>query len=45
MSNLLWETEGRIKSIRTEGGHRRFTVSNLIGNKQDNSVVHQQSVG
>ncbi|NEP39534.1 MAG: IS607 family transposase [Okeania sp. SIO2G4] len=34
-----WETEGRIKSIRTEGGHRRFTVSNLIGNKQDNSLT------
>ena len=34
-----WETEGRIKSIRTEGGHRRFTLSNLIGNKQDNSLT------
>ena len=34
-----WETEGRIKSIRTEGGHRRFTVSDLIGNKQDNSLT------
>ncbi|WP_287276641.1 MULTISPECIES: hypothetical protein [unclassified Okeania] len=45
MSNLLWETEGRIKSIRTEGGHRRFTVSNLIGNKQDNSVVQSAKCG
>ncbi len=34
-----WETEGRIKSIRTEGGHRRFTVTDLIGNKQDNSLT------
>ena len=34
-----WESEGRIKSIRTEGGHRRFTVSDLIGNKQDNSLT------
>jgi len=22
-----WELEGRIKSTRTQGGHRRFTVS------------------
>ncbi|NEQ39485.1 MAG: IS607 family transposase [Okeania sp. SIO3I5] len=34
-----WENEGRIKSIRTEGGHRRFTVTDLIGNKQDNSLT------
>lgn len=34
-----WETEGRIKSIRTEGGHRRFTITDLIGNKQDNSLT------
>ncbi|MGB3510978.1 MAG: IS607 family transposase [Microcoleaceae cyanobacterium] len=34
-----WETEGRIKSTRTEGGHRRFTVTDLIGNKQDNSLT------
>ncbi|MEM1170870.1 MAG: IS607 family transposase [Cyanobacteria bacterium P01_H01_bin.35] len=34
-----WETEGRIKSIRTEGGHRRFTVTDLIGNKQDDSLT------
>ncbi|GGA51909.1 IS607 family transposase [Okeania sp. KiyG1] len=34
-----WDTEGRIKSIRTEGGHRRFTITDLIGNKQDNSLT------
>ncbi|NEP85091.1 MAG: IS607 family transposase [Okeania sp. SIO3B3] len=34
-----WETEGRIKSIRTEGGHRRFAITDLIGNKQDNSLT------
>lgn len=34
-----WETEGRIKSTRTEGGHRRFTVNDLIGNKQDDSLT------
>ncbi|NEO58356.1 MAG: IS607 family transposase [Okeania sp. SIO3B5] len=34
-----WDTEGRIKSIRTEGGHRRFIITDLIGNKQDNSLT------
>ncbi|NEP76127.1 MAG: MerR family DNA-binding transcriptional regulator, partial [Okeania sp. SIO2G4] len=34
-----WEAEGRLNSSRTEGGHRRFTVSDLIGNKQDNSLT------
>lgn len=29
-----WETEGKIKAVRTEGGHRRFEVSDLIGNQQ-----------
>jgi len=28
-----WEKEGRIKSVRTEGGHRRFEVRDLLGNK------------
>ena len=34
-----WEGEGRLNSTRTEGGHRRFKVSDLIGNKQDNSLT------
>ncbi|MDY7008327.1 MAG: IS607 family transposase [Cyanobacteriota bacterium] len=34
-----WETDGRIKSIRTEGGHRRFRTSDLIGNKQNHSLT------
>lgn len=29
----LWEKEGKIKSIRTEGGHRRYVVADLIGSK------------
>jgi putative resolvase len=32
-----WENEGKIKAIRTEGGHRRFEVSSLLGNKHDAS--------
>jgi len=34
-----WELEGRIKSTRTQGGHRRFTVSDLLGNKEDASLT------
>lgn len=30
----IWEKEGKIKSIRTKGGHRRYNVSDLIGNKK-----------
>lgn len=30
-----WENEGRIKSTRTEGGHRRFLVSDLLSSRQD----------
>lgn len=33
-----WEVQGRLNSIRTERGHRMFTVSDLIGNKEDNSL-------
>ncbi len=34
-----WEQEGKIRSIRTPGGHRRFNVSNLLGNKTDASLT------
>ena len=33
-----WEAKEQLNSIRTEGGHRYFTVSDLIGNKEDNSL-------
>jgi putative resolvase len=35
----LWEKEGKIKSIRTEGGHRRYLVSDLIGTKTEKSLT------
>ena len=34
-----WESEGRIKAIRTEGNHRRFEVSELLGKHQDASLT------
>ena len=34
-----WEADGKIHSIRTEGGHRRFNVSNLLGKKSDTSLT------
>jgi putative resolvase len=34
-----WETEGKIKSIRTNGNHRRFDTSGLLGNKSDSSLT------
>lgn len=30
-----WEDNGKIKSIRTEGGHRRYLVSDLIGGRTE----------
>ena len=34
-----WEADGKIRSTRTEGGHRRFNVSDLLGNKFDASLT------
>ena len=34
-----WDAEGKIKATRTVGGHRRFDVSNLLGNKKDVSLT------
>jgi putative resolvase len=34
-----WENEGKIKSIRTNGGHRRFLVADLIGSKTEKSLT------
>ena len=33
-----WEESGKIRSTRTEGGHRRFNASDLLGNKSDASL-------
>jgi hypothetical protein len=35
----LWEKEGKISSKRTEGGHRRYEISDLIKNKNSNSLT------
>lgn len=34
-----WEKEGKISSIRTEGGHRRYEVKDLIGSKKEKSLT------
>ena len=34
-----WEADGKICSVRTEGGHRRFSVNELLGNKPDTSLT------
>jgi len=34
-----WENEGRIKTTRTQGNHRRFSVSDLLNHKQDASLT------
>ncbi len=31
----IWEKEGKVISYRTEGGHRRYNVSELIGSRGD----------
>jgi excisionase family DNA binding protein len=31
----LWEKQGRLISHRTEGGHRRYVISELIGSRGD----------
>lgn len=39
-----WEADGRIKSTRTIGNHRRYTVSSLIGskNKADLTICYSR---
>lgn len=34
-----WEKSGKITSNRTEGGHRRYSSSELLKNKLDNSLT------
>lgn len=36
---LRWEEQGKLKPIRTEGGHRRYDVSELLGTKNDSSLT------
>ncbi|MFW6219916.1 MAG: IS607 family transposase [bacterium] len=35
----LWEKQGKIKSHRTEGGHRRYLISELIKSKKDKELT------
>jgi predicted site-specific integrase-resolvase len=35
----LWEKEGRITSKRTEGGHRRYDLADLIKGKPDANIT------
>lgn len=30
-----WSADGKIKAVRTVGGHRRFDITTLLGNKND----------
>lgn len=34
-----WEKEGKISSVRTEGGHRRFLASDLITTEKEDSKL------
>ena len=34
-----WEKEGKITSVRTEGGHRRYQVQDLIGGKKEKMLT------
>ncbi|MBA3923949.1 MAG: IS607 family transposase [Nostocaceae cyanobacterium] len=35
-----WEADGKIKSNRTVGGHRRYDIADLIGNKTDSQLTY-----
>lgn len=35
----LWEKEGKINSIKTEGGHRRFYPSEVLKNKKQSNLT------
>jgi putative resolvase len=34
-----WELDGKIKSTRTVGGHRRYDIADLISNKSDTQLT------
>ena len=36
---LRWEEQGKLKPMRTSGGHRRYDVSELLGTKNDSSFT------
>ena len=36
---LRWEEKGKITSRRTEGGHRRYDIYELLGNKSDATLT------
>ena len=35
----VWEKEGKLAPNRTEGGHRRYDIKDLIKSKKDNSLT------
>lgn len=35
----LWESEGKITSHRTNGGHRRYEISSLLGSKKETQLT------
>jgi putative resolvase len=35
----LWEVNGKIKSVRTPGGHRRYDLSDLLKGKNDTNLT------
>ena len=35
----LWEKEGKLQSVRTEGGHRRYIINDLLKGKKDNATT------
>lgn len=35
----LWEKDGKIKSYKTDGGHRRYNLQELLGMKKDKSLT------
>jgi putative resolvase len=35
----IWEKEGRFKSYRAEGGHRRYIVSELLGSTKEKALT------
>ena len=36
-----WEDQGKLKPIRTSGGHRRYDLGELLGTKNDSSLTHK----
>ena len=35
----LWEKEGKITSIKTKGGHRRYETNSLLNKKSNNKLI------